>query len=331
MSVVAMPVDENISVFQGGDGGGEVARQALMVTTLAFVRQQLPQLSVYIGEQVSLIVTEFQALATDALEHSQQLQTVIELAQHIELDGKKVPYEQSVEVLYAPLSEAIEKILDVSKLSMTMVMNIGNAADNVTRMESSIEQVQALTKQTNMLAMNTQIEAARAGESGNSFRIIAQEVKALSERISRVSTEIKREVNSVAGSVRNSFSLVDRLAHYDMTENMQLRDKVNELIDSILEQNKGFSERLYEASEASEHTAKMIQKLIDAIQLQDRSSQVIGDLCCLLDQAIDSAGHVDVSAIDEAMIAKVTGALQLSEMRQQAREHYKTAGALNAR
>lgn len=330
MSVVAMPIQETSVSNQGVSVGEGAAQQALMLTTLGFVRQYLPQLSVYIEEQASLIVTEFKTLVSETLEHSQRLQTVIELAQHIEMDGKKVQFEQSVEVLYEPLAEAIEKILDVSKLSMTMVVNIGNAADNITRMENSIEQVQALTKQTNMLAMNTQIEAARAGESGNSFRIIAQEVKALSERISKVSTDIKREVNSVAGSVRKSSALVDSLAHYDMTENMQLRDKVGELIDSIMAQNKGFSELLFEASEASERTAKAIQKLIVGIQFQDRSSQVIGDLCCLLDQVIDSAGQVDVSAIDEEMVAKVTGALKLSEMRYQALEHFKTAGALSA-
>lgn len=301
---------------------GEAWRQdiALSAAIIRFAQQQLPVLAGFIEEQSMLIVSEFKGLAEKTKEHSHYLSEVIELASKIELEGKIVPYEQSIEVLYQPLAEAIEKILDVSKLSMDMVMNIGNAADNITRMEHSIAQVQDLTKQTNMLAMNTQIEAARSGELGKSFRIIAQEVKELSERIKLVSTDIKKEVSCVAGSVRRSSKLVDNLAHYDMTENLQLRDRVGALIESILAQNKHFSDLLHHAADSSQSTAQGIQNLVMGIQFQDRSSQVTHDLCGLLGIAaerLEGLCRGEKSRLSDTEVSQVTQAIKLSDVKRQ--------------
>lgn len=300
--------------------GLQGADWALMLGILRFVRAQLPLLVASLENQARAMVEEFRALSEAAQQHSAQLNEVIEISRQIEIHGRIVPFGQSVEILYEPLADAIDKILEVSKLSMEMVINIGNAAENIERMEKSIAQVQELTKQTNMLAMNTQIEAARTGEFGKSFHIIAQEVKALSDRIKLVSTDIKKEVGCVAISVRRSSRLVDNLAHFDMTENLQLRDRVGALIESILQQNEQFSQLLENAAVAAAQTAGSIHTLIMGVQFKDKSAQIGNDLCSLMDYTLSrlesSLAPCD-GLIDDTQLEQVAATLRLGDMRRQ--------------
>lgn len=300
-------------------GAGDVSDR-LHLAMLEFLKQELPDLSYYIEQNAEKIVSSFKELAQQTASHSNQMDHVMALARTIELGGQSIPYEKSVEILYEPLADAIDKILHVSKLAMSMVMTIGNAAENISRVEKCIGEVQQITRQTNMLAMNTQIEAARAGEAGKSFRIIAQEVKQLSESIRGLSQQMQTDVTEVARSVRKSSALVDDLANYDMTENLQLKERIDELIHSIMQQNTHFAEMLSESARSSRQTAEHISSLVMGIQFQDRVSQMIGDLVALLQQVIDhwhrdeDATSADATDIANQLLSKV----KLSEMRQKA-------------
>ncbi len=296
--------------------GNQPPTLSMPVALLQALGAQLIPLSNYVESNAIHIVNEFKSLSAQSMAHSTHMEQVIGLARNITLQGETIPYERSVEILYEPLADAIEKILQVSKLAMSMVMTISNAAENIANVENCIDQVQQLTKQTNMLALNTQIEAARAGEAGASFRVIAQEVKGLSEHIKILSDQMQQDVGAVSRSVRKSSKLVDDLAHYDMTENLQLKTRIDELIASIMSQNKAFTTMLNDAANMSRKTSESINGLVMGIQFQDRTSQTIADLSQLLNHVIEQLlqGHA-ISA--DQMANDVVGNLKLSDVKHQ--------------
>tara|TARA_B100000989_G_scaffold285361_1_gene252993 strand:- start:793 stop:1542 length:750 start_codon:yes stop_codon:yes gene_type:complete len=199
-----------------------------------------------------------------------------------------------------------------------MVMTVSNAADNVERIEAFIEQVQKLTKQTNMLALNTQIEASRAGEAGRSFRVIAGEVKVLSTEIKDLSEEMQMEIGKVSGLIKEASNTVENLANYDMTENLELKERVDELIESVMKQNSQYSELLEQSMSASDRTANSINGLVVGIQFQDRTSQMLGDLSTLLQDIrgyMAQITHSSPSTLDEDTLATVLNEIKLSEVR----------------
>ena len=88
----------------------------------------------------------------------------------------------------------------------------------IKEINSFIRNIQEVSEQTNLLSFNASIEAARAGVAGKGFRIIANEVKSLSEQTKALSSDIdtkvkdlQKDVESVVSENKSNDSFMDAL------------------------------------------------------------------------------------------------------------------------
>jgi len=126
------------------------------------------------------------------------------------------------------LTITVQNTADNAQQANTLALSAQNAASGggnvaeaavsaMKRIETSSGQIaniigliEDITFQTNLLALNAAVEAARAGDAGRGFAVVAAEVRALAQRASSASKDIKSLIAESDAQVREGVQLVNK-------------------------------------------------------------------------------------------------------------------------
>ncbi|WP_391091440.1 methyl-accepting chemotaxis protein [Vibrio sp. NH-UV-68] len=208
----------------------------------------------------------------------------------------------------AIIRQFVDTLVNVSEKSISAVHSIHDMSDKLGTVFKLLEQVRGLSEQTNLLALNAAIEAARAGDAGRGFAVVAQEVRNLSVKAEELNGQIEAEINIAQKTVEEANKTVGEMASIDMTEAIESKEKVDEMLKGVQRVNRSVEQEVYKISSSGDRLRVQVDNGIRALQFADIITQQ-GDY------AKHSVGYLQ--SLSELCQRYDNGSLSIQEFTQQ--------------
>ncbi|HHX59406.1 MAG TPA: HAMP domain-containing protein [Epulopiscium sp.] len=175
-----------------------------------------------------------------------------------------------------------------------------------TVMERIIQNMNDISKQTGLLALNASIEAARAGHSGRGFAVVANEVKLLSEQSAIFGQEANEGIQKVLGQINKvnegiqvtayklndseslTYSLIEELKNIETSSNQIQKDVQmnNEEINYINKKIENIVANTEMTKIKSSQSKEAVEMISAAIQQQTASLEEMAGLADRLNKEV---------------------------------------------
>ena len=274
---------------------------------------EISSTSGFVEAEAEALSGRFQRLVLSADQQTARVESLTSLAIGIEVDGEIVPIDKIAALLESTLSDVVEKILLLSKDSMSMVYALDELNANIGRVDKCMEQLGGINRTTNMLALNARIEAERAGSAGAAFRVVAQEVRELSKVTQDVSVSMQVELKTVTEGIANGHTTLQRVATIDMSDNMLAKDKLETLLAALVRRSESLTRIVSDAVREAEIISADVGGMVTGIQFQDRTRQRLEhvvDTLQVIDQAIEELKDSSVAVVPALAAAGATADLE---------------------
>ncbi len=169
----------------------------------------------------------------------------------------------------------VESIKSMSSGSMLLVDAMNSMNENINKVQTLLGEIDGISSQTNLLALNAAIEAARAGEAGRGFAVVADEVRALSGRSSDFSNQIRSNYQQMLSTMNEAKETVGTLASNDMTLTMTSRDRMDVLMNDMEQQKAVMTEKTESISSISTEINQSVDQALLGLQFEDLTKQLL--------------------------------------------------------
>ena len=119
------------------------------------------------------------------------------------VDEKNHTNTEQIEFVCNNFEQMIKNIQSITSRQDILNEKVTELNKSISEINSFVQSIQKVAKQTNLLSFNASIEAARAGVAGKGFRIIASEVKKLSNETTSMSENIARQISELKDNIHN--------------------------------------------------------------------------------------------------------------------------------
>ncbi len=299
----------------------DIARACAASGALELLESLLPEAALEV-ERASCDLTErFKTLAASATTQSELVQSLLSAIGSIDLDDRKITLHEFTDLFSSTVDDAIGKLLFVSKKAIEMVYGMEDALKDLNEIERFSQEVQKITKQTKLLALNANIEAARAGEAGRGFAVVADEVKSVSQQVAELSEAMSARTSAIMKNVSKSYGVLKEVATIDMNANLEAKDTLNALMQGLTQQNQKTIEVMRSSADTSREIAQSIQGMVVNLQFQDKNTQIMDNAVRIVNKCLslfDFCRRFDRrdTSLIQRMADSILAVITLGEIRQ---------------
>lgn len=158
---------------------------------------------------------------------------------------------------------------------VAMVEQFHTMTGHVKSVTHMLKDVNEITSQTNLLALNAAIEAARAGEAGRGFAVVADEVRKLSQRTEQFNGQIRDQLREIDTSINQVSVRVGAVAGLDMEKAEGSRGQADHMWAEISEMNGRVVEKSNKVTDLSKCIQEHVRTGVVSLQFEDMATQLV--------------------------------------------------------
>ncbi|MCM1049805.1 MAG: methyl-accepting chemotaxis protein [Clostridiales bacterium] len=159
------------------------------------------------------------------------------------------------------LDTLLSQVESSERAGKEVVTDISELEEYMKNMQSIIEIITSVARQTSLLALNASIEAARAGEAGKGFAVVATEISDLANQTQGATVKITEVIHNVSEKLAIAVGAVEQL--------MNNNNKQNEMAATVADS----FEKITQSTQSADDQSQMLEAVVG--NLEEANSVII--------------------------------------------------------
>lgn len=277
---------------------------------MADMRSEIVRAQDIFGQAIANLIASFESI-NEQVRRQQQLG--LQLVTGGGASNSVLDFQHFATQTSETLRRFVESVVENSRIAMGLVEMTDQITGRMRQVKGMLGEIEGISKQTNLLALNAAIEAARAGEAGRGFAVVADEVRDLSGRTNHFSHQIRELLANMEVSVSAAEGAINRMAAQDMTFALTSKESVEVAMGGIEEINHRTGETISELNLIADQVGSSVNQAIVSLQFQDMVTQLLGHVTqrlTILDQVIGDDTGLAAALESAALSDNAAGQLQ---------------------
>ena len=249
-----------------------------MLDNLVKVLERVRKGAIDVSTAANEILLASESMSSGAAQQDQEITNTSSAVEELTVSMKQVSNnaEASAEAARRALDAAeqgnravrdtLEGMQRIRSSVQATAKKIKSLGDRSLEISEIINVINAITEQTNLLALNAAIEAARAGEAGRGFAVVADEVRKLAEHSRTATKDIAALIKAIQAETNEAVVVMEE-GTKEVEVGARLADQAGKALDAISSVVRQSAELVQEISLASKQQVRGTEGVANAMQI----------------------------------------------------------------